>query len=458
MHLSWSSEHQTAGQSQIITSANLRAAKYTPLTFTNPLGQGQDPWVIQQGGYYYYSYSSGNGVNITRAQQLQNIETSSTDNTTVRAWSAPSGQAYSTLVWAPELHFINGKWYIYVAAAANGDNSTHHMYVLERDAADPMGPFTFKGELHAATDRWAIDGTVFQWQDQLYFVWSGWQGTTDGQQNLYIAAMSDPLTISGDRVRISTPTYSWEMNGLPINEGPEALIHNGTLSIIYSASGYWTQDYALGRLTYDGTGSLLSAANWVKAPSPVFAKTSEIVGVGHASFVQSPDHTQDWIVYHSHPSPGGDPDQRVVHIQPFTWFADNTPNFGPPISNSVKQEAPSGLPGALRPLLTGDYDASGAVNSLDLNVFKGQFGLTMTPGISADGAADGLVDGADFLLWQQRLGATPGGETAAAAQASVGNFSASLTAAAADEVYAAGDFTGLFAAPEAYRPPRRGQF
>jgi hypothetical protein len=95
---------------------------------------------------------------------------------------------------------------------------------------------------------------------------------------------------------------------------------------------------------------------------------------------------------------------------------------------------------------------------LDLNVFKGQFGLTMTPGISADGAADGLVDGADFLLWQQRVGATSGSATATAVQASFGSLSAELTAAAADEVFAAGDFTGLFAAPEAYRPPRRGQF
>jgi GH43 family beta-xylosidase len=472
MHLSWSSDRQTAGQSQVITAANLLAAKATPLTFTNPLGQGQDPWVAQAGGYYYYAYSSGNGVNITRAAQLQDIETSSTHNTTVRAWSAPSGQPYSTMVWAPELHQINGKWYIYVAAASNNDNSTHRMYVLERDAADPMGPFTFKGQLN--TNGWAIDGTAFQWQNQLYFVWSGWPGGTDGQQNLYIASMGDPLTLSSGRAIISTPNYSWEKNGLPINEGPEALIHNGTLSIIYSASGYWTSDYALGRITYDGSGSLLTASNWAKAPSPVFAKTSEIVGVGHASFVQSPDGTEDWIVYHSHPSPGGDPDARVVHIQPFTWFADNTPNFGPPISNSVMLEAPSGYADADRPLVEGDYDASGAVNSLDLNVFKGQFGLALTPGISADAVADGLIDGADFLRWQQQLGAThttpaailnlaPGEPPGANADPLTSPNNAppqpASAAASLDAVFSANDFTTLFAtSPTAYRPERRSRF
>jgi hypothetical protein len=102
-------------------------------------------------------------------------------------------------------------------------------------------------------------------------------------------------------------------------------------------------------------------------------------------------------VYHSHPSPGGDTDARVVHIQPFTWFADNTPNFGSPLSNTLKLEAPSGYARANRTLLTGDYDASGAVNRLDLEVFKGQFGLTMTRAISADGATDGFIDGTDFL-------------------------------------------------------------
>ena len=44
------------------------------------------------------------------------------------------------------------------------------------------------------------DGAVIQKDDgSLYFVWSGWPGTTDGQQNLYIAPMSNPYTISGER-------------------------------------------------------------------------------------------------------------------------------------------------------------------------------------------------------------------------------------------------------------------
>jgi hypothetical protein len=216
-------------------------------------------------------------------------------------------------------------------------------------------------------------------------------------------------------VLLSEPQYAWEMHGMPINEGPQVLIQDGQLHIIYSASGYWTQQYALGRLTYDGTGSLMDRANWVKAPSPVFQQAGQVVGVGHASFTKSPDGTQDWIVYHSHPSPGGDPDQRVIRIQPFSWFPNGTPNFGTPLPSSTILEAPSGLADADRPLVPGDYDGSGAVNSLDLEVLKGQTGLAMFPGVSADGSGDGLVDGADFLGWQRQLGATAAAQAAAVA-------------------------------------------
>ena len=113
----------------------------------------------------------------------------------MKVWTPPTGTDYSKQVWAPELHFLAGKWYIYVAAS-DGNNSTHRMQVLERDAADPFGSFVYKGKIAASTDRWAIDGTAFEWQGAMYFVWSGWPGSTDGQQNLYIAQMDTPWSLS----------------------------------------------------------------------------------------------------------------------------------------------------------------------------------------------------------------------------------------------------------------------
>ncbi len=401
--LRWSSARQTgAGVFQTIPASNLQAMKATPMTFTNPLGDGADPYVVQWNGMYYLVRSSGNSVWIDRASSLDKIHNSTPESDSIQVWAPPTGTSYSQQIWAPELHFLAGKWYIYVAAS-DGNNSTHRMQVLERDAADPFGTFVYKGKIAAATDRWAIDGTAFQWQGAMYFVWSGWPGSTDGQQNLYIAQMDTPWSLSTNRVLLSTPQYAWEQNGLPINEGPEALIDDGTLNIIYSASGYWTNQYALGRLTYNGIGSLLSASSWTKAAQPVFQATSQVVGPGHASFTKSPDGTEDWIVYHAHANPTTFNEDRVIQIQPFTFNSDGTPNFGQPVPPGQVLAVPSVGADPERPVLAGDFQVDGVVDNLDYNLWRTTFGTAVFAGIAADANGSGSPDAGDYVLWRKLL-------------------------------------------------------
>jgi Glycosyl hydrolases family 43 len=183
-----------------------------------------------------------------------------------------------------------------------------------------------------------------------YFVWSGWPSFTDGQQNLYIAPMSNPWTISGERVLLATPDFAWERHGLPINEGPEALYHNGLIHIIYSASGFWTDEYCLGQITFNASGSILNRSSWTKKSSPVFAKTSQVVGVGHASFTRSPNGLEDWIVYHAHNNPTVWTGVRDVRAQPFSWMPDGSPNFGTPQLNTPE---PGGTPQFVSSLMPG---------------------------------------------------------------------------------------------------------
>jgi GH43 family beta-xylosidase len=400
----WSSARQTGtGIFEVVPQANLRAMKDAPVVFENPLGTGADPFVIQWQDDYYMSRSDGGAVWINRAESLEDIHHSSLGSDTILAWRPPAGTNYSGQVWAPELHRLGDHWYIYMAAS-NGMNETHRMHVLERIGSDPFGAFTYKGQIAVGTDRWAIDGTVLEWQNSLYFVWSGWPGFTNGVQNIYIAEMRNPWTLRTDRVQISTPQFAWEQHGLPINEGPQILIHEDKLHIIYSASGYWTPQYALGRLTYNGTGSLLSAASWTKATQPVFKASSEVVGVGHASFVKSPDGTEDWIVYHAHKNPLPPSGEiRDVRIQPFTFFANGTPNFGAPLPSDEPILAPSVGPEPQRVFVAGDYNADGLVNPQDYSYWRATFGKTVFPGSAADGNGNGVVDLADYVLWRRNL-------------------------------------------------------
>ena len=217
------------------------------------------------------------------------------------------------------------------------------MFVLQNSNADPFtGSFTFKGQINDPSNKWAIDGTVFEHPSgQLYFIWSGWEGDVSGPQLLYIAEMSDPWTISSDRVLISTPTLDWETRGGSINEGPEVTIRNGVISLVYSASGSWTNDYCLGLLTASTNSDPMNPASWKKHAKPIFQSGVNVLAPGHHSFTKSPDDQEDWIIYHSarYNNSGW---SRLIRAQKFTWNANSTPNLGKPANANIPIGIPSG--------------------------------------------------------------------------------------------------------------------
>ena len=251
-------------------------AMAAPGLVTNPVAPvGHDPWVIQQGDAYYYCYSHRGAIWVNRSQLLQEV----VQFKGKAVWRPLRGTAYSRELWAPELHWLQGKWYIYVAAD-DGQNKNHRMVVLESATNNAQGEYTFKGKISDASDKWAIDGTVLEHKGAMYFIWSGWPGDENVQQDLYIARMANPWTINSARVRISTAEHDWERIGRPlINEGPQILKHAGRVFIIYSASGSWTDHYCLGQLTLTGTDPLDPKA-WQKKPTPVFSGTDTVFILG----------------------------------------------------------------------------------------------------------------------------------------------------------------------------------
>ncbi|WP_342479684.1 family 43 glycosylhydrolase [Paenibacillus sp. FSL F4-0097] len=294
---------------------------------------GADPWVYKHtDGFYYFTKTTGGNVTLWKSAQLTTIDAAPTKviNT------GGSG------IWAPELHYINGAWYIYYAMD-DGDNVNHRMYVMENTAADPMqGTWQYKGQITDSSNKWAIDGTVLQVNGELYFIWSGWEGNVNVRQNLYIAHMSNPWTIDSERVEISRPTYSWETIHSPnVNEGPQVIINGEVISLVYSASGSWTNDYCLGLITADISSDLLDPASWNKRNQPIFSSGNGLYGSGHHSFTKSPDGQEDWIMYHvaKYNNAGWN---REVRMQKFSWNADHTPNLGIPVDPNLPITLPSG--------------------------------------------------------------------------------------------------------------------
>ncbi|MFT3935886.1 MAG: glycoside hydrolase family 43 protein [Chitinophagaceae bacterium] len=319
-------------------------------TFTNPLlPSGPDPYSFYKDGYYYYTNSLGNHIGLWKTKNLADLKNA--EYKTI--YTPPPGTAYSKDLWAPEVMFLQGKWYAYFAADSI-NNMTHRMFVLENASADPMkGEWIMKGKVADATNKWAIDGDVFEYRNQLYMIWSGWEGDVNGEQDIYIAKMKNPWTIESKRVRISQPTYEWERHGdlknetpphINVNEGPQALIHGKDLFIIYSASACWTDFYALGQLRFAGGDDLLDASKWIKAPEPVFKQSPAdgVFATGHNSFFVSPNGKESWILYHANSNPGdGCGNKRSPRAQKFEWNADGSPNFGVPVKEGLALKIPA---------------------------------------------------------------------------------------------------------------------
>lgn len=301
-------------------------------TFENPLGRGADPFIIKHNGLYYTVYNSRGGFKVTESRFLTRPER------VAQVWFAPTSGPTAHQHWAPEIHPINGKWYIYAAGSDlnNGQYQNQRTFVLESDS--PFGPYENKGLVYTGDDpehqtenRWAIDMTVLEHNGKLYAIWSGWAGTRNVAQLLYIAEMENPWTVKGTRVLLSVPDYSWEKgDNIELLEGPQILKHGDDVFILYSTRGSWTRHYKIGQLKLRKGGDPLDPNAWTKKAVPVFKGADKVYGVGHASLTTSPDDKEYWIYYHFKTAPEGGWSNRHVALQRFGFDKAGDPEFGKP--------------------------------------------------------------------------------------------------------------------------------
>ena len=313
------------------------------VTFTNSLiAQRADPHIFKHtDGYYYYTATvpEYDRIVLRRATTLQGL--ASATETTV--WRKHASGDMAAHIWAPEIHFINGKWYIYFAAGRSDDVWKIRMWVLENSSANPLtGTWTERGRISTAYDTFSLDASTFVHNGVRYLVWAQSEPGIATNSNLYIARMgANPWQITGTPARLSVPTLAWETRGYKVNEGPAVIVRNGRVFLTYSASAT-DANYCLGLLTASASADLLNPASWTKSPNPVFtsnAATSQY-GPGHNSFTVSEDGQSDILVYHdrNYQNISGDPlndPNRRTRLQKVYWNADGTPNFGIPVADGV---------------------------------------------------------------------------------------------------------------------------
>ncbi len=301
--------------------------------------QRADPYVVKsEAGKYYFTASvpEYDRIVLRCSDTLYELK----DAVEKEIWHKHETGLMSQHIWAPELHYLFGKWYIYFAASQKEDIWALRPYVLECDSEDPMtGNWKELGMMQCADDdefsfrAFSLDATVFENEGQWYYVWAEKVGVGKQISNLYIARMEKANKLATVQVLLTTPDYDWERVDFWVNEGPAVIKNNGKIYLTYSASGTGAP-YCMGMMTARERSDLLDPRNWEKSRYPV-VKTSEkkgIFGPGHNSFTVDEDGN-DICVYHgrTYEKIEGDPlydPNRHAMLMRVTWEPQtSTPVF-----------------------------------------------------------------------------------------------------------------------------------
>lgn len=275
--------------------------------------QYNKPWILQRADPYVYRHTDGmyyftasvpayDGIVLRRSATLEGLAQAAE----TEIWHKHEDGIMSCHVWAPELHYIDGAWYIYFAAGNKDDVWAIRPYVLECKDADPItGTWTERGKMQRADEdefsfeAFSLDATVFENRGKWYYIWAEKVGVGKQISNLYIGELETPYKLKTVQVLLTTPDYDWERVGYWVNEGPAVLKKNGKIFLTYSASETGVA-YCVGMLTADADSDLLDPLSWHKERYPVLCSDDEIgiYGPGHNSFTVD-EEGNDIMVFHA---------------------------------------------------------------------------------------------------------------------------------------------------------------
>ncbi|MFI2432857.1 family 43 glycosylhydrolase [Streptomyces sp. NPDC018693] len=310
--------------------------------YVNPLVPNRaDPHIHRHtDGFYYFTATAPeyDRIILRRSRTLNGLSTAAESV----IWRAHPTGDMGAHIWAPEIHRVDGKWYIYFAAAPAEDVWRIRIWVLENSHPNPFkGTWVEKGQIKTAWETFSLDATTFTHRGTRYLCWAQHEPGMSNNTALWLSEMANPWTLTGPQVRLTTPEYDWECIGFKVNEGPYVLKRNGRIFLTYSASAT-DFNYCVGLLTADADGDLMDPANWSKSPTPVFTSndTTQQYGPGHNCFTVAEDGCTDVLVYHArqYKEINGDPlndPNRHTRIQKLGWNPDGTPDFGIPVADTV---------------------------------------------------------------------------------------------------------------------------
>lgn len=279
-----------------------------------------DPYVIEgEDGYYYFTASYPvRGVNDKEGYDRIILRRSETLNGLAQAseitiWDEKDSKKAHPYIWAPELHNINGTWYVLFTASRGGsvwDIRPHMLKCVNN--ADIMNPDSWKTEDESNLQEVkTLDGSSFAdfSLDMTYFESNGthyvaWAEKPGGISNIYLATINpdEPWKLTSNPMLLTTPDYAWEWEGgTIINEGPAVLKHDGKIFLCFSAAAV-DDTYCVGMVSAAEGADLMDKSSWTKHPYPLLTSDdfADQYGPGHNSFTVD-ENGNSVIVYHARP-------------------------------------------------------------------------------------------------------------------------------------------------------------
>jgi len=389
----------------------------------NPVVKNRaDAQVFRSGDGWYYmtgSVPEYDRLVLRRARTLEGLH----DAEERVLWRHEASGPRSGFIWAPELHQVDGRWYMYFAAGPSGggeDVFRIRTFAAVCDGADPMtGNWTIAGQFQGPWDSFTLDSTMFVHRGVRYFCWAQREPGIDTNSNLYLAPMASPLRLAAKPVRLSVPTLPWEIRGFKVNEAPAFLEHQGRVFISYSASATDAR-YCLGLLWADAGSDLMDAKSWTKSQEPVFISCPEtgVFGPGHNSFTVD-RQGRAMLVYHGrdYARIKGDPlfdPNRHTRVQRLYFKPDGMPDFGVPVGNGAMPErfAPVARPGtwlAHRGAVVEVTRGAALPNTHFRSLDAGGGAVRLSPILLRDHALAATADGGVRLVPLAGIDSQPGG-------------------------------------------------
>lgn len=271
------------------------------LQFNNPIAlERADPWVFKSDNGTYYLIATVpeyDRIVMREAKTINGLK----DAEEKELWHKHATGVMGHHIWAPELHRIDGKWYIYFAAGEAEKIWNIRMWVLSNDSEDPMkGEWKEEGQIKTKLESFSLDATTFEHKGKRYMIWAQNVRGGDHGTGLVLSEMKNPTTLTGPEVVITEPEFSWERMKYNVNEGPAVIKKNGKIFVTYSASAT-NHNYCMGLLWIDEDADILDLSNWHKSPAPVFYTNEDVkrYGPGHNSFTTAEDGETTIMIYHA---------------------------------------------------------------------------------------------------------------------------------------------------------------